>query len=131
MQAESVLSRSRTGILQKYFVRFFIFSLSLGNLLRLILSLCHLRFYVDELHAHGHSNCSSASFIAPAMAVDPELRKLNSSAAECAHSTINRIRKSLRYMKEGNAILLMNSMIHAWNRKILRKLLAGRVATVG
>jgi hypothetical protein len=61
------------------------------------------------------------------MAADPELRKLNTSAAECAHSTINRIRKSLRYMTEGHAILLLNTMIQLWNRKMLRELLKGRV----
>ncbi|KAL8277421.1 hypothetical protein RQP46_010143 [Phenoliferia psychrophenolica] len=75
------------------------------------------RFYVDELHAHGHTSCSSACFLAPAMKQDPSLRTLNSSAAECAHGTLARTKKSLSYMNEEHGLLFMWVMIQVWNRR--------------
>lgn len=48
---------------------------------------------------------------------DPELRTLNSSAAECAHGTLRRTKKSLSYMNEEHGIMFMWVMIQVWNRR--------------
>ncbi|GAA5993703.1 hypothetical protein JCM11641_004843 [Rhodosporidiobolus odoratus] len=84
------------------------------------------RFYIDEFHARGHAKCSAACSIQPAMRADPDLRAVNTSAAECAHSTLRRIRKSMRYMTEGHGILLMHTAIQRWNREKLEKMYVKR-----
>jgi hypothetical protein len=55
------------------------------------------------------------------MPEDPSLRSINTSAAECAHGTFSRIRKSLSYMNEENATLFLWSMVQIWNRRKLQK----------
>ncbi|GAA5857666.1 hypothetical protein JCM5353_003309 [Sporobolomyces roseus] len=77
------------------------------------------RFYIDELHARGHSTCTDASWIAPAMPYNSDLFEANSSAAECAHATIGRIRKSLSYSNEKNGTVLLWIAISVWNRRKL------------
>ncbi|GAA5968822.1 hypothetical protein JCM11641_000745 [Rhodosporidiobolus odoratus] len=84
------------------------------------------RFYIDEFHARGDAKCSAACSIQPAMRADPALRSVNTSAAECAHSTLRRIRKSMRYMTEGHGILLMHTAIQCWNREKLEKMYVKR-----
>lgn len=79
-------------------------------------------FLIDELHAHGHTDCASASHISSAMEADPALRKINSSIAECAHATLGRIRKSMSYMNEAHATIYLWTAVQVHNRtRLLRK----------
>ena len=73
-------------------------------------------FVVDEMHSNGHSSCSQACFLSNYMQTDPELLKVNSSAAECSNGGLNRIRKSISYMSESHAILYAHTFLSVWNR---------------
>lgn len=74
------------------------------------------------MHARGHSDCASASYISAAMAADPALQKINSSIAECGHATLARIRKSMSYMNEEHATLFFWTAVQVHNRvRLLRK----------
>lgn len=74
-------------------------------------------FAIDEMHANGHTQCSQACFISNYMQVRPQLMPVNSSAAECSNSGLNRIRKSVSYMSQRHAILLTYIYLCVWNRK--------------
>ena len=45
------------------------------------------------------------------------LQNVNTSAAECSNSGLNRIRKSVSYMGQKNAILLTYVYLCVWNRR--------------
>ena len=53
------------------------------------------------------------------MQADPSLRKINSSAAECAHSGFGHIAHSLSFMNEEHAALVLWAVIQIHNRKKL------------
>ena len=74
-------------------------------------------FVIDEMHANGHVHCSQACFVSNYMQVRPQLMRVNSSAAECSNSGLNRIRKSVSYMSQTHAILLTYVYLCVWNRK--------------
>ena len=74
-------------------------------------------FAIDEMHANGHTHCSQACFISNYMQVRPTLMSVNSSAAECSNSGLNRIRKSVSYMGQTHAIMFTYIYICIWNRK--------------
>ena len=74
-------------------------------------------FVIDEMHAKGHSSCSQASFSSNYMQCSPRLQEVNTSSAECSNSGLNRIRKSVSYMGQRNAILLTYVYICVWNRR--------------
>jgi hypothetical protein len=74
-------------------------------------------FVVDEMHAGTHKQCSQASFIANYMQVRPSMMAINSSAAECSNSGLNRIRKSVSYMGPSHAALFTYVYLSVWNRK--------------
>ena len=74
-------------------------------------------FAIDEMHANGHTYCSQACFVSNYMQVRPQLMRVNSSAAECSNSGLNRIRKSVSYMSQTHAILLTYVYLCVWNRK--------------
>jgi hypothetical protein len=74
-------------------------------------------FAIDEMHAKGHSSCSQASFSSNYMQGRPGLQSVNTSAAECSNSGLNRIRKSVSYMGQKNAILLTYVYLCVWNRR--------------
>jgi hypothetical protein len=74
-------------------------------------------FGIDEMHAKGHTNCSQACFISNYMLVRPPLVPLNTSAAECSNSGLNRIRKSVSYMNQKHAIWYTYVYISVWNRR--------------
>jgi Kyakuja-Dileera-Zisupton transposase len=74
-------------------------------------------FVIDEMHAKGHSSCSQACFLSNYMQTRPDLLPVNSSAAECSNSGLNRIRKSVSYMNEANAILYTHTFLSVWNRR--------------
>ena len=74
-------------------------------------------FAIDEMHSNGHSSCSQSCFLANYMQTRTDLKPVNSSAAECSNSGLNRIRKSMSYMTEANAILYTQTYIAVWNRK--------------
>jgi hypothetical protein len=74
-------------------------------------------FAIDEMHAKGHSSCSQASFSSNYMQGRPSLQNVNTSAAECSNKGLNRIRKSVSYMGQRNAILLTYVYLCVWNRR--------------
>jgi Kyakuja-Dileera-Zisupton transposase len=74
-------------------------------------------FAIDEMHAKGHSSCSQASFSSNYMQGRTSLQNVNTSAAECSNSGLNRIRKSVSYMGQRNAILLTYIYLCVWNRR--------------
>lgn len=74
-------------------------------------------FVIDEMHANGHSSCSQACFLSNYMQTRPDLQPVYSSAAECSNSGLNRIRKSVSYMNEVNAIIYTHTYISVWNRR--------------
>jgi Kyakuja-Dileera-Zisupton transposase len=74
-------------------------------------------FVIDEMHAKGHSSCSQASFSSNYMQCSARLQNVNTSAAECSNSGLSRIRKSVSYMGQRNAILLTYVYICVWNRR--------------
>ena len=74
-------------------------------------------FAIDEMHAKGHSACSPASFSSNYMQGRTMLQSVNTSAAECSNSGLNRIRKSASYMGQKNAILLTYVYLCVWNRQ--------------
>jgi len=79
------------------------------------------QFLIDNFHSQGHTKCSKASFLSTYSLIDPSLRGVNSSAAECGNSAIKRIRKSVSYMGQQRAIVYTRIFLSFWNRaKILR-----------
>jgi hypothetical protein len=74
-------------------------------------------FVIDEMHANGHSNCSQACFLSNYMQTNLDLLAVNSSAAECSNSGLNRICKSVSYMSKANAVLYMYTFLSVWNRR--------------
>jgi len=74
-------------------------------------------FAIDEMHAKGHSSCSQASFSSNYMQGRTLLQNVNTSAAECSNSGLNRIRKSVSYMGQRNAIVLTYVYLCVWNRR--------------
>jgi hypothetical protein len=78
---------------------------------------------IDLFHSKNHSGCSTAALLEPYMAVDPDLSKINSSAAECGNYGIKRIRKSVSYMTQGRAIVYTKVFLSVWNRMRIRKML--------
>jgi Kyakuja-Dileera-Zisupton transposase len=80
-------------------------------------------FVIDEMHSSGHSSCAQSSFLANYMQTNAALLGVNSSAGECGNSGLNRIRKSVSYMNEANAILYTHTYLSAWNRSIERDFL--------
>jgi hypothetical protein len=74
-------------------------------------------FAIDELHAKGHVGCSQASFMSNYMQVRPTIMNINTSAAECSNSGLNRIRKSVSYMTQNHAIRLTYIYLCVWNRQ--------------
>ena len=74
-------------------------------------------FVIDEMHAKGNSSCSQASFSSNYMQCSTRLQEVNTSSAEYSNSGLNRIRKSVLYMGQKNAILLTYVYICVWNRR--------------
>ena len=74
------------------------------------------RFLIDELHSKGHSRCSLSSKISTFKRMDPALKVINASAAECGNAGLNRIRKSVAYMRQARAVELIATFMFTWNR---------------
>ncbi|KAK4692799.1 hypothetical protein P7C70_g9056, partial [Phenoliferia sp. Uapishka_3] len=73
-------------------------------------------FAIDELHQHDHSRCSSACFLDTYMSEDPDLLRLKSSIAECGNAGLKRIRKSVSYCGQRNALAVIGTYLFVWNR---------------
>jgi hypothetical protein len=75
------------------------------------------RFYNDCFHASGHAKCSPATDLTVARQHDTLLRSIpSSSIAESRNRTIRRITKSLSYMTEPHAVLLVYVFLSTINR---------------
>ena len=74
-------------------------------------------FAIDEMHAKDHSSYSQASFSSNYMQDRISLQIVNMSAAEYSNKGLNRIRKSVSYMRQRNAILLTYVYLCIWNRR--------------
>ncbi|GJN91182.1 hypothetical protein Rhopal_004200-T1 [Rhodotorula paludigena] len=81
-------------------------------------------FYVDELHAHGHSACSSAGFLASAMQTNNNLVEINSSAAEAAHTSIGKNRLTFSYQNEEHGAQMVALTFNMHNRIKRKKMLS-------
>ncbi|KAE8185006.1 hypothetical protein CF336_g7582 [Tilletia laevis] len=81
-------------------------------------------FVVDQMHEKGHSNCSGASRLSTYMRTDPRLQHLYSSAAECGNAGLSRIKKTVSYSKQENAVALVKVFLSIWNRRRMREELA-------
>ena len=79
-------------------------------------------FSINHFHSKDHTKCSPAAFLQSYVAVDPRLSNINSSAAECGNSRIARIRKSVSYMSQDQAIIYTKVFISIWNRMRIRNL---------
>ena len=76
---------------------------------------------IDHFHSMGHTACSDACKLMAYTATNPELDRINSSAAECGNSGILRIRKSVSYMTQEHAIIYTKTFLSIRNRLVLRK----------
>ncbi|KAE8219943.1 hypothetical protein CF319_g6452 [Tilletia indica] len=77
-------------------------------------------FVIDQMHQYGHSKCTLSSFLSAYMSIDPSLRHLSSSAAECGNSALSRIKKSVSYSGQEHAVLLIKHFLCVWNRLRIR-----------
>ncbi|KDR65667.1 hypothetical protein GALMADRAFT_81632 [Galerina marginata CBS 339.88] len=73
-------------------------------------------FVIDAFHAPDHTKCCDSSFLTTYEATDPRLLRLNSSAGECGNGGLTRIRKSIRYMGQDQAIVYTKVFLSIWNR---------------
>lgn len=74
------------------------------------------RFLIDGFHAYGHTRCTKACFLSTYKKNDPELEKVNSSAAECGNGGLLKIRRALRYMLQRHAVIYAFTFLATWNR---------------
>ena len=79
------------------------------------------KFLINNFHTSNHTKCDQAWFLSIYTATDPRLVSLNSSAAECGNGGLNRIRKSISYMSQSQAILYTKVFLAVWNRKQILK----------
>ncbi|TFK59215.1 hypothetical protein BDN72DRAFT_966129 [Pluteus cervinus] len=84
-------------------------------------------FGIDGFHAKGHTKCSPAAFLSNYSGVNPQLMRINSSAAECGNSGLARIRKAVSYMSQRRAIIYTRVFIAMWNRLRIRKIVGQKV----
>ncbi|KAF8998351.1 hypothetical protein BDQ17DRAFT_1247682 [Cyathus striatus] len=80
------------------------------------------KFLIDHFHAAGHKKCSTACFLKQSVTADPQLKGLNSSAAECGNSVMACICKSVSYMGQYRATLYMKTFLCIWNHTKMQKL---------
>ena len=73
-------------------------------------------FLVDSFHAKGHTRCSKACMLSFYQLNDPQLRQVNSSAAECGNAGLRKIRRPLSYMSQRHAIVYTMTFLSVWNR---------------
>ncbi|EJD38753.1 hypothetical protein AURDEDRAFT_71895 [Auricularia subglabra TFB-10046 SS5] len=78
-------------------------------------------FIIDKFHASGHKACSPACF-ASSYIYNPEIRGVNTSAAEFGNSGLKRIRLPVRYMTQRHAIIYIHRYLSLWNRLRRNKL---------
>ncbi|TCD69372.1 hypothetical protein EIP91_007928 [Steccherinum ochraceum] len=81
-------------------------------------------FLIDELHAHGHSDCGQACFASNAMYFNELVRKVNTSAAECGNKGMRRIRKPVSFMTYEHAVLYTKAFLDVWNRNIAIRIMS-------
>ena len=74
-------------------------------------------FVVDRFHEKGHKSCSPASR-ASTFERHPVLHDLNTQLAESGNAELARLRTSVSYMKESNAILNVGAFLMARNRQL-------------
>lgn len=80
------------------------------------------QFVIDDFHAKDHTKCSSAAFLSTYCNANPQLSRINSSAAECGNSGLKRIRKPVSYMSQDRAIVYTKVFLSVWNRLRIRKM---------
>ncbi|KAH9478296.1 hypothetical protein JR316_0008749 [Psilocybe cubensis] len=78
-------------------------------------------FAIDIFHSSEHK-CGEACFLSSYCAENPNLLRLNSSAAECGNSGISKIRKAVSYMSQDRAVMYMRVFFSIWNRQQIQKL---------
>ncbi|KAJ7583992.1 hypothetical protein C8J56DRAFT_790501 [Mycena floridula] len=74
------------------------------------------QFVIDAFHSTGHTKCSAAAFVKTYAEVNPELERVNTSAAECGNGVLSRIRKSTSYMKQIHAVIYTKVFVSVVNQ---------------
>lgn len=77
-------------------------------------------FVIDTFHAKGHTRCGHSTFLTTYCETNPELSRINSSAAECGNGGILRIRKAVAYMSQARAVVFTKVFLSIWNRRRMR-----------
>jgi hypothetical protein len=72
-------------------------------------------FAIDRFHAPDHVKCEEACLLSTCTAIDPQLKLLNMSAAECRNSGLKRIRKVVHYMGQKWAMIYTQVFLAIWN----------------
>lgn len=75
-------------------------------------------FMIDKWHFNSHKGCSIAS-CASHYTADPELTDLNTSTSESGNKRLGVIRKSVRYMTEQHAMILLVTFMCMTNRYLI------------
>jgi hypothetical protein len=78
-------------------------------------------FLIDSFHSSGHMRCSRACFVDNYRKSNPQLQSVNTSAAECGNSGLQKIRVSLSCMSQRHAVIFTNLFLAMWNRARIRK----------
>lgn len=78
-------------------------------------------FVIDAFHAADHKRCTRAAMLTSYSALDPDLAKVNSSAAECGNGGLDKLRKSIKYMGQRRAIIYTRTYLCIWNRMVMRR----------
>ncbi|GAA95530.1 uncharacterized protein L969DRAFT_101633 [Mixia osmundae IAM 14324] len=81
-------------------------------------------FLIDEMHSKSHTKCTSSAFSGAYMNTHHSIRRTQTSAAEVANACLKRIRVSLAYSSERNAIALAKTFVLIWNRTRINRELA-------
>lgn len=79
-------------------------------------------FVIDRFHASGHKTCSAACMLSTYADHNQRLAAVNSSVAEMGNSQLRYVRKSIRYMTEGHAVLYVHRFLSIWNQKVKMRL---------
>jgi hypothetical protein len=78
---------------------------------------------IDKFHASNHIKCAPACFASTYAEFDPDVAEINTSAAECGNSLITRIRKSVSYMGQWQAIIYTKIFLSIINCSKIQQML--------
>lgn len=77
---------------------------------------------IDTFHFRDHNKCSQAFNMLTFAKADPIMETIRDTAAEVGNSGLARIRKSIKYMSQANAMMLTKIYLEIHNRRKIREL---------